>query len=235
MTTSPRTLSDIGRFLRTAPLFADLSEPALAALAQACRPRSVPKGCLLFNQCDPAEAAYVVRSGSIAIVLMACDGRQLVINEMRAGDCFGELALLTKRPRSTGAVARERSDVIVIPRDAFLAVLEAEPRVMRRILEAEALRLTSSSERESALAFLDAQARLARCLLRLARQASADGFVTISQEELAQRIGLTRQTVAKTLSQWRKAGWLITGRGKIVVLNRAALRQRAEEVESPTE
>ena len=61
------------------------------------------------------------------------------------------------------------------------------------------------------------------------RQASADGFITVSQEELAQRVGLTRQTAAKTLGQWRRAGWIITGRGKIVLLNRAGLRRQAEE------
>jgi CRP-like cAMP-binding protein len=66
-------------------------------------------------------------------------------------------------------------------------------------------------------------------LLQLDRQASAEGYLTIGQEELAQRVGLTRQTVAKTLGKWRRAGWLITGRGKIVLLNRAALRRQAEE------
>jgi CRP-like cAMP-binding protein len=150
---------------------------------------------------------------------------------MRAGDCFGELSVLTGQPRSTGAVAREASEVISIPRDEFLAALESEPKLMRHVLETTARRLRTSSERESALAFLDAPARLARVLLLLDRQTSADGFMIISQEELAQRVGLTRQTVAKTLGRWRRAGWLITGRGKIVLLNRAALRRQAQEPE----
>lgn len=100
---------------------------------------------------------------------------------------------------------------------------------MRRLLETTARRLRTSSERESALAFLDAPARLARVLLDLDLQATDDGFITIGQEELAQHVGLARQTAAKTLGQWRRAGWLVTGRGKIVPLNRAALRRLAEE------
>ena len=213
------------------PLFADLNDRALTALARASRAWRVPKGKTLFNQSDPAEAVYVVRSGCVAILLGSLDGRELVINEMRAGDCFGELALVTGQPRSTSAVAREASEVISIPREAFLAELEAEPKLMRHVLETTARRLRVSSERESALAFLDAPARLAQVLLRLDRQVSTDGYMTISQEELAQRVGLARQTVAKTLGQWRRAGWLLTGRGKIVLLNRAALRRQVEEPE----
>ncbi len=203
----------------------------LVALADASHLWRVPKGRILFSQTDAAEAFYVVRSGCIAIVLSTPDGRELVINEMGPGDYFGELAIVTDQPRSTGAVAREASEVIAISREAFLAALESEPKLMRQVLQTTAQRLRHSSERESALAFLDAAARLARILLQLDRQSSADGFVTIAQEELAQYVGLTRQTVAKILGQWRRAGWVITGRGKIMLLNRAALRRQAEESE----
>ena len=229
MNDSRRSSPDLLPFLRDVPLFAGLTDQALASLAQACRIRQVPKGKTLFNQMDPAEAFYVVRSGRIAILLDSADGRELVINEMRAGDCFGELALLTGQPRSTSAMAREASEVIAISRETFLAEIETEPKLLRHVLESTARRLSASSERESALAFLDAPARLARVLLEMDRQASADGFITVSQEELAQRVGLTRQTAAKTLGRWRRAGWIITGRGKIVLLNRAGLRRQTEE------
>ena len=89
--------------------------------------------------------------------------------------------------------------------------------------------MRGSSERESALAFLDAQARLARLLLQLEQEAPEKGYVTISQEELAQRTGQTRQTVAKALGRWRRAGWLITGRGHIMLLKRSAFAQLEQE------
>ncbi len=228
---TPRTNADVLPFLKRVPLFANLNESALNVLARVSRVRTLPKGYFLFSKDDPGEAAYVVRSGCISILLTTPDGRELVINEMRAGDCFGELALLTGQPRSAGAVAREPSEVVVIPREEFLAEVEAEPRLMRHLLGTIAQRLRLGTERESALAFLDAPARLARILLQLDREASAEGFVTVSQEEIAQRIGVARQTAAKTLGQWRRAGWIITGRGKIVLLNRAALRRRAEETQ----
>jgi CRP/FNR family cyclic AMP-dependent transcriptional regulator len=153
----------------------------------------------------------------------------MVINEMRPADFFGEVGVLTSQPRSTSAIARTESELLVLPRQAFLGVLETEPALARRILELTANRLRGSSERESALAFLDAQARLARLLLQLEQQAPEKGYVTISQEELAQRTGQTRQTVAKALGRWRRAGWLITGRGHIMLLNREALVKLEQE------
>jgi CRP/FNR family cyclic AMP-dependent transcriptional regulator len=227
---TPETGKSIAEFLGSLPLFASLSGTRRLALAGECSIQRAPRGSYLFFQGDPADALYVVRSGSFAILLSNPDGRELVINEMRYGDCFGELGLLTGHPRSTNAVARATggSEVLVIPRRAFLALLDDEPLVSRRLLETLAQRLRSSSEREGALAFLDAQARLARVLLELDELESERGYVTVSQEELAQRTGLTRQTVAKALGRWRRRGWLITGRGHIMLLNRAQL-QRLEE------
>lgn len=72
---------------------------------------------------------------------------------------------------------------------------------------------------------MDASARLAQLLLQLNDQASDVGYITVSQDELARRTGLTRQTVAKSLGRWRRLGWLLTGRGKIVLLNLKALQE----------
>jgi CRP/FNR family transcriptional regulator, cyclic AMP receptor protein len=217
------------RFLRSTALFADLKEKTLAGLAQASQRKRIPKGNYLFMQADLSDTVYVVRSGSIAIILISTDGRELLINEMRPGDCFGEVGVLTGQPRSTGAVARLNSEVLAIPSAAFIAAIDSEPNLARRVLNAIAERLRASSERESALVFLDAQARLGRVLLQLDQQYSEDGYVTVSQAELAQRTGMTRQTVAKALGKWRRAGWLITGRGRIVVLDHRKLEQLGQQ------
>ena len=178
---------------------------------------------LLFFQSDPSEEAYIVCAGNISIILNSLDGREMVINEMHSGDLFGELGILTNKPRSTSAFARTDSKLLVIPRQAFLSVVEADNQLALRMLEITANRLRVSGIREGALAFMDAQARLAKFLLELEEQEQDKGYVTISQEELAHHTGLIRQTVAKALGKWRRAGWLITGRGRILILNRKAL------------
>jgi len=215
-------------FFANIPLFSNLSEAALLSLVRECRIKLAEKGDVLFFQSDPSESAYVVREGNISIILNSPDGREMVINEMQGGDLFGELGILTKKPRSTSAIARTKSKLYVIPHQTFLTIIEQEPHFAFRLLEITAARLQMSGKRESALAFMDAQARLARLLLELEEQEAEKGYVTISQEELAHRTGLIRQTVAKALGRWRRSGWLITGRGRILILNRKAL----EDLES---
>jgi CRP/FNR family transcriptional regulator, cyclic AMP receptor protein len=222
-------ISEMKVFLRSVPLFSDLSETCLLTLAHAGKFVQVEKGQFIFFKSDPSEKVYIVRTGLVSIVLESPDGREMVINEMRPGDTFGEVGVLTRQPRSTSAVARTKSEFLLLPRQVFLGILDTDPALARRILEMTADRLRNSSERESALAFLDAQARLARLLLQLEQQAPEKGYVTISQEELAQRTGQTRQTVAKALGRWRRAGWLITGRGHIMLLKREALVQLEQE------
>ncbi len=218
------------QFLKQIPLFSGLDEESMDRLARECRFHNVNKGGFIFLQSDPSERAYVVRSGNVSIVLNSPNGRDMVINEMRRGDIFGELGLLTQRPRSTSAVARAESELLVIPGDGFLRMLDSEPRLARRVLEITAERLMRSGEREGALAFMDAQARLAHLLLELDRQEADTGYITISQDELAQRTGLIRQTVAKVLGNWRRNGYLLTGRGRIVLLHHHALRKLENEM-----
>ena len=215
-------------FLRGVTLFAGLPEAPLQRLAAAAQPRRLQKGQLLFGQGEPGDAVYLVAGGSIAIVLATADGRELVINEMRTGDFFGELALFPGQTHTAGAMAVAASLVLCLPAGAFLAELDAQPALMRRLLDTFAQRLRASSERESALAFMTAPARLARLLLQnVATDAISGPLVTISQEELAQRVGVTRQTVAKILGGWRRAGWIITGRGRIMLVDRVTLKRLA--------
>ena len=221
--------SDLLPFLRRVPFLAGLDDNALIPLARASRLKRLAKGETLFQQGDSSDAAYIVRAGVIAIVLITPDGRELAINEMRPGECLGELSLLTGRPRSASAVARVNSEMVVIPRHEFLAELEREPALTRRLLETLAMQLQKSAEREVLLAFVEAPGRLARVLVSLERAEGGKGYVKVSQEELAQRIGVTRQTAARVLGQWRRAGWIITGRGVIMLVDRPALRRCADE------
>ena len=223
------SLEEASNFLKTLPIAKDLGEPSLEAMAHSGRFKYYEKGEYIFFQSDPSDKVFIVCSGKVSIVLESPDGREMVINEMRMGDFFGEVGVLTGQPRSTSAVARLKSTLFVIPRQPFMKTIDEEPALARRILEMTANRLRNSSERERALAFLDAQARLARLLLQLESQAEEKGYVTISQEELAQRTGQTRQTVAKALGRWRRAGWLITGRGHIMLLKREAFMQLEKE------
>jgi CRP/FNR family transcriptional regulator len=225
--------ASILQFLNSQSLFEGLNPTSVLMLAKASRLKQVPKESFLFFQADPADAVYLVWRGVIAIRLENPEGRELVINEMGVGDCFGELAILTGGARSASAQALVDSEVLLIPSPAFKAALVQEPSLSARLLEITARRLQDSSKREEALAFYDAQQRVAQQLLNLDHSARDKGYLTLSQEELATRVGLTRQTVASILGHWRRSGWLLTGRGHIVLLNRRELNLlvQSEELE----
>jgi CRP-like cAMP-binding protein len=227
MTDLRNQVESIKLFLNSVPTYSMLGDRALTSIAHSSRVKRIPRGYLLFNQSELADAVYVVHSGCIALTLTTSDGRELVINEMRKGDCFGELSLLTDQFRSTGAMAREDTYVLTIPRDVFMRELTAEPEFMLEILKTTAQRLRDSSERESALAFLDAPTRLAQVLLMLDKEGGSRGIIHISQEGLGRRVGLTRQTAAKILGQWRRAGIIRTGRQRIELMKPDAIQSKA--------
>jgi CRP-like cAMP-binding protein len=218
-------------YLRTVSLFSELDDKTLALIARTSHTIACTVGQIVFSQDEAGEGLYIVRRGRIDILLTTEDGRELIINEMRPGDYFGELALLSAAPRSATAVARVPSELIALPRDEFMSQLESQPRLMHQLLGTLSNRLRASSERESALAFVESPARLAHLLLQGERDQNEGGLVALSQEEIAARLGVTRQTVARTLGAWRRAGWILTGRGKIVILDRSELKRAANGAE----
>lgn len=218
--------------LRSAPIFSGLLDESFTKLANSSRFVSIAKDSFLFLQHDPANALYILRSGNMVVVLSSIDGREMIIDELKVGDCFGEVALLASGTRTAGALAQENSEVLEITATAFLSVLDSEPLLARRMLDIATQRLFKSQKRESALAFLGSPARVARVLLDMdaADRGGPDkGYITLSQDELARRTGLTRQTVANILSQWRRHALILTGRGRIMILDRPGLNRILEE------
>lgn len=224
--TNPKGDMDWVSFLQSTPLFSGLADSTVRSVTQDCRTINIAKGDYLFFEGDDALSAYVVVRGWIVILLTSSDGRELVLSEMRPGDLFGENAIITGARRSATAVARENTVLLELSGRRFVQAVDGDPRLARCLLETAAERISAGNARESALAFLDAGARVARVLRTLddMDRATADkGYVTVSQDEIAQRTGLARQTVARFLGRWRRNGWLVTGRGRIMLLNRAAI------------
>jgi CRP-like cAMP-binding protein len=220
---SGRVSAGNAEFLAGVALFSRVGKSRMAALRGASWFQKFDQGEIVYFGEDPAEAVYVVKTGRIALMLNSPDGRVMVLQQFRPRELFGASCVLTRTPRTATAMARDASEVLVIPGARFLEALRSEPPLAQGVLELLAGRVQLGIVREQALAFFNAQARLARHLLELDAQESRRGYITASQEELAYSTGLIRQTVAKALGVWRRDGWLLTGRGRIVILNRKAL------------
>ena len=225
---SGRSSAGIDEFLSGVSLFSHASKSGIAALRAASWFQKFDQGEIVYFEADSPEAVYVVKTGRIALMLNSPDGRVMVLQQFRPRELFGASGVLTRKPRTATAMARDSSEVLVIPGAQFLTALKSEPALAQSLLELLAGRVQLGMVREQALAFFNAQGRLARHLLELEAQEGHRGYITASQEELAYSTGLIRQTVAKALGVWRRDGWLLTGRGRIVILNRKAL----ESVES---
>jgi CRP/FNR family cyclic AMP-dependent transcriptional regulator len=210
-----RADDELLQFLSRQPLFADLSPTELAPLVGLVRRQRYPRGTVLFTQGELGSTAFIVRSGLVEIVVASGDGRDLVLYEVRPGDHFGEMALLEGGPRSASAVCREASEVLAISREDLLAELQRHPSIMLRMLQAMSRRLRLTDRRLERLVFHDAAIRLAEALWEASHVEGDWRLARIRQDDLAARVGVSRQTINKLLGEWRRAGLVSIGRGQI--------------------
>lgn len=209
-------------------LFRGLPSATLARIAALGIRRLYRKGETIFAQSDPGDGLYGVVTGRVRISASSADGKELFLNIMEPGDTFGEIALLDGRPRTASANATAASDVVVIPRDQFMGLLRREPELVSHVLEllCQRLRWLSGLTEESAL--LPVPSRLAKRLLTLGQlhgQTTAKGVrLSISQEEMARFVGLSRQVVNQYLQDWKSQQWVGLGRSNITILDPDALQ-----------
>jgi CRP-like cAMP-binding protein len=214
--------------LQRSPLFRGLAAPVLERIAALAVQRAWRRGEILFRSGDPGDALYGVVTGRIRISTGNADGREIFLNIMEPGDTFGEIALLDGGTRTATATAIEASELVSIRRAPLFELLEREPKSALELLRlcGERLRWTSGLLEDAA--FLDAPARLAKRLLSLGElhgEKAGGGYrIRISQEELANFLGVSRQAVNEQLQDWKARGWVELGRGSVTVKDAAALR-----------
>jgi CRP/FNR family transcriptional regulator, cyclic AMP receptor protein len=206
------------------PLFHDLDADALARLAARAVRRRVSKHTSLFAKGDPADALIGIVEGSVKISAAGADGREIMFNIMNAGEMFGEIAVLDRGPRSADATTMTACDLFFIDRRDLLALLREAPELALRIIELLCERTRRVSEQVEDVVFLAAGARLAKTLLRLTESAAASSAgATITQQELSQLVGLSREIVNRLLRDWERAGCLSLDRNRVCVRDPAAL------------
>jgi CRP-like cAMP-binding protein len=217
--------------LQRNPLFGPLGIDLLKRLAACATMRPVKRGDTIFYKGDPGAALFAVHTGTVKIGVPAPDGREAVFNLIREGEIFGEIALLDGRPRTAGAEAMTDCDLMVIERSNFIAFVHQNPEVALKLIEVLCARLRLQSARFEEAIFLNLPARLARTLMRLAADANPKtrGKLAITQREISQLVGMSRESTNKQLGAWAKRGWLRLERGSVVVLAPEALAALAAE------
>ena len=207
--------------LRSHPLFRDLPPGVIEHLGSYMKTRRVARGTSIFAKGDPGTGLMGVLAGAVKVSVASADGKDIVLNVFREGDVFGEIALLDGRPRTADATAMSDCELIVIERRDFVPFLSSQPDVMLKFIEILCSRLRRTSEQVQDITFLNLPTRLAKTLLQLTggvQGSAAPSKATITQREISQMIGMSRESTNKQLRAWAKRGWIRLERGGVGVI-----------------
>ena len=215
------------QLLRKSTLFARLpDEETDAILTQGVIERHAA-GAPIFAKGDPGISMMAVLRGRVLISVLSVEGKEVVLNIIDEGEIVGEIALLDGKERSADATAMTNCELLVVPRRSFLPLLE-RPALTRELLMVLCEKVRRTSEQVEDVLFLDVEARIAKVLLRLAqnREAPRPGarmVLRISQRELGNLVGASRESVNKQLQLWRRSGIIDIENGAIVIRDPEAL------------
>ena len=216
-----------------APLFAALDAATADQLMESMSPRRLARGDVVFHEGDPGDSLYVITRGKVKLSKAASDGRESLLSVLGPGEMFGELSLFDPGPRLTTAYVVSDTEFISLGNDALRSFLEQHPEVAMQMLAGLAHRLRKTNEGLSDLVFTDVPGRVAKALLdlsdRFGRRSEAGLVVAhdLTQEELAQLVGASRETVNKALADFAQRGWVTLGAKSVTLLDVDRLRRRA--------
>jgi CRP-like cAMP-binding protein len=219
--------------LRTAPLFSALDDDAAAALRASMVEQRLAKGEVLFSEGEPGERLFLIESGKIKLGHTAPDGRESLIAVLGAGEMLGELSLFDPGPRTATAIAVTGSTVLSMGHEALLPWLVGRPDLAVALLAALARRLRRTNVALADLVFSDVPGRVAKALLDLGEkfgEATPNGLLVhheLTQEELAQLVGASRETVNKALADFSQRGWIRIEQRSVTLLDVDRLDRRA--------
>ena len=217
----------------SAPLFADMESEETKALFESMVPVELTRGDVLFREGEPGDRLYVIAQGKIKLGRRSSDGRENLLSILGPGEMFGELSLFDPGPRT--ATASSVSDALVyeLRHQALVQWIAAHPSVATTLLGALARRLRRTNETLADLVFSDVPGRVAKALLDLSArfgEPNDDGIRVahdLTQEELAQLVGASRETVNKALADFAARGWVRREGRAVVLLDVDRLERRA--------
>lgn len=227
-------MADDVQLLEQVPFLAALPAADRQWLAGCLARRRFRRGEVIFHKEDPGQSLFIVESGSVRVYVPSPQGVDLTLAVMGPSDFFGDLSLLDGSPRSASASALTDSVLLSLERSDFTRLITSRPEAAMAVLTVVARRLRETDQMASDLAFLDVGSRLARKLLELAASHGVrrpDGVlldVSLTQEDLANMIGVTRESVNRNLGLLRRLGLVATAGRRLVIRDPEGLRTYGE-------
>lgn len=218
---------DLSNVLRRVPWFADLAPNELALLKQRADERAYPKGSIVFQEGDRGDHLLIIVKGRLRIALLDKDGNETIIRELGLHDQVGELSLLDGLPRSATAVALEKTQLLRIARESFLALLEKHPAIALKVMARMAADLRRLTEHVRTLSMTDLRAQVVRCHIHIAleRGITLGPIIEIRPQpgrlDISRRIGCRPESVSRAMKELYDGRYMRRVAGGVVVEARA--------------
>ncbi len=191
------------------------------------------RGDVLFHEGDQGDKLYVIVEGKIKLGRSSTDGRENLLAILGPGEMFGELSIFDPGPRTATATAIAETQILGLSNEQLQQFITARPYVAGTLLAALARRLRRTNENLADLVFTDVPGRVAKALLNLSRRFGRpveNGVMVahdLTQEELAQLVGASRETVNKALADFASRGWLKLEARAVLLQDIERLKRRA--------
>jgi CRP/FNR family transcriptional regulator len=223
------TPADPVELLSRVPLFSELSPGELDRISRVAVPRSFPAGVRVFHEGDRSDACYLVRSGDLRVTREHPDGRAIALATLGPGDLFGELAMLDGEARSASVETLSDVELLALPAADMRRLLADHPEISVKLIAALTRRLRETNERVARQSFQTVPSRVAGVLTQLiAEETTTQGgqgvTIRMTQADLAQLAGTSRESVSRFLATLERAGVVRVGRGRVTVVEPRRLR-----------
>ena len=215
--------------LSRVPLFSELSREELERISRVSVARSFPAGVRVFHEGDHSDACYLVRKGDLRVTREHPDGRAIALATLGPGDIFGELAMLDGEARSASVETLSDSELLALPAADVRRLLADHPGISVKLIAALTRRLRETNERVARQSFQTVPSRVAGVLTQLIAEESASTgrqsiTIRMTQADLAQLAGTSRESVSRFLATLERAGVVSVGRGRVTVVEPRRLR-----------
>jgi CRP/FNR family transcriptional regulator len=217
--------------LKAVSYFSDVDRAALQRVAQSAVRRAYDAGQVILIEGEPCTGLYVVESGWLKVVKIGLDGREQVLQTLRAGEVFNAISVFTDAPNQASVSALEPSVVWIIQREALMKLMDEHPALAQHVIKDLAGRVMHLVRLVEDLSLRSVEARLARLLLEQAEGASVKRRRWATQAEMASRLGTVPDVVNRALRKLSEQGLIHVERHQIQILNREELKRIAQIVE----
>ncbi|HKJ82448.1 MAG TPA: Crp/Fnr family transcriptional regulator [Mariprofundaceae bacterium] len=211
--------------LRKIPLFAELNEEEIDAIASLSTVRTFPKKKIVVQEGETGDAMFIILKGSVKISYYTIEGREVVLSLLEPGTFFGEMALLDEEPRSATAMTMEASELAQIRRADFHRLMQQYPKLMQKVLSEIVARLRRTSSVLERISTMDVPHRLydyVRDYCHRFGTANPDGSYDVklpTHQLLADQLSTSRETISRAISTLKKEKIIapLQGRGRVRV------------------